>query len=63
MANPAINKVDQAVAKFTHELLGIARKQKVDFAYVGAKATKPDEINKVMQVNTKAVSDILSKGN
>lgn len=53
--------VDNAVATFTKTLLGEARKQNVDFAAVGPKGSKSDEILAVLRENYKVAKKMLAK--
>lgn len=57
----AIKATDNAVSAFTKSILGIARKNGVDFSYVGPKHSAAEEIIKVMRVNNKVVTDLLKK--
>lgn len=56
---PVTKKVDQIVSRFTRDILGEARKNGVEFAAAGHRQTAPKEINRVMQINVKAVRDLL----
>lgn len=52
---------DDIVARFTHEILGLANKKGIDFAYVSPKPTSREEILKVMSVNMRVVKHLLRK--
>lgn len=54
-------RVDQAVAKFTRDILSIARENKVDFDYVGQRSTAYEEIMESLKVNLQATKDVLNK--
>lgn len=56
-----VDTVDDAVSVFTKSILDLALKNGVDFAYVGPKHSRPEEIQKVMKVNVKAMNDLLKK--
>lgn len=55
-----LKKTDDIVAKFTQELLDLAREKNIDFGYVGHLKTRPDEIIKVMQENQKVVGKLVN---
>lgn len=52
-------EVDKAVAKFTKDILNVANQAGVDFRTVGALDSREREIHQVMDVNVKAVDDLL----
>lgn len=54
-------KANDAVARFTHDILGIARDAGVDFAYAGNKGNRAQEINRVMTINSNVVKDLVEK--
>lgn len=54
-------KADEAVARFTHDILGIARDADVDYAYAGNKGGRSAEITRVMDINASVVKDLLKK--
>jgi hypothetical protein len=59
--SPWIAAVDTAVADFTKNILGLARKAEVDFAYAGNKGDRASEINRVMKINTGVVKDLVKE--
>lgn len=54
-------KVDDAVAKFTRDVLGIANDAKVPFDYAGNNGNARQEINRVMKINSETVDRLLKK--
>lgn len=54
-------KVDNAVASFTRELLGVAREQDIDFAAIGPLKSKSEEVLAVLQENLKVAKRLLRK--
>ncbi len=51
--------VDDIVARFTKEILGLANKQGVEFDYAGNKGNKVAEIKRTMKINDKTVNKLL----
>ncbi len=54
-----ITKTDDIVADFTRNILDLARKNGVDFDYVGNKGNRSTEIERTMDVNNKVVKGLL----
>ena len=61
MKGETAKQTDDVVSALARELLGPARKENVDFDYVGRLNTKPEEIIKVMQENQKVVGKLVRK--
>lgn len=61
MSKDWTSRTDAIVANFTRDLLGLAREGKVDFDYVGPKASKKAEIDETMKVNADTVAALLRK--
>lgn len=62
MVKKAIKRaVDSAVASFTHEILGLANKHKVEFDYAGRKGGQAKEIKRSLRIDMKAAHDLLKK--
>ena len=55
------DKVDQIVAGFTRDLLGLARTADVDFDYAGGGEDKKQEVGRVMEINNDVVKALLEK--
>lgn len=55
------DQTDGAVARFTRELLGIARKNDVPFETIGRRETKTDEVLAVLRDNYKVAERLMTK--
>lgn len=54
-----VKNVDEAVADFTKKILGIARDEGVDFAAIGKRPTRTDEVMAVLRENVKVTDKLL----
>lgn len=53
------DKVDDIVSTFTKQILDLAREEKIDFAYIGKRPSKADEVIAVLKEDAKIVSTLL----
>jgi len=60
-ASPWITAVDNAVARFTRDVLSTARKAKVPFEYTGNKGDRASEIRRTLTIDNEAVARVLRK--
>ena len=55
------DKVDDLTAQFTRGLLDLARKEKIDFAYVGKRPSKTDEVIAVLREDLQVAEKLMMK--
>jgi len=53
--------VDTIVADFTKKILGEARKEGVDFQYIGHRPTRTDEVLATLKENVKVTERLLKR--
>ena len=61
MKSPMLAKVDGVVADFTKNILELARKNKVDFAYTGARGDQRSEIKRTLRIDVDTAKKLLEK--
>lgn len=53
------DKVDDIVSTFTKQILDLAVKEGINFAYIGKRPSKADEVIAVLKEDAKVVSNLL----
>lgn len=57
--NPWVDRVDQVVADFTKNILGMARKRGVDFSYAGSGGDRPAEIKRTLRIDVETAKKLM----